>query len=261
MKPSLRTKLEQLSSRLEELNALLAAEDATRDLDRFRALSKEHAELDPIVARFRDFARSEADIAAAEELARDPDMREFAGEERAKAETTRDAIADELTVLLLPKDPSDERNVFLEIRAGTGGDESALFAGDLLRMYTRYAERQRWKVELVSESPSDLGGYKEVIVRIAGAGVYAKLKFESGGHSNRHVSGVRCGRAAHQQDGFGGAHHAPADGHRRRVPRRSLAAPQSRAGDVGSRFPASRPRAQRKAAERSFDAQIADRLG
>jgi len=178
MKPSLRTKLEQLSSRLEELNALLAAEDATRDLDRFRALSKEHAELDPIVARFRDFARSEADIAAAEELARDPDMREFAGEERAKAETT---------VLLLPKDPSDERNVFLEIRAGTGGDESALFAGDLLRMYTRYAERQRWKVELVSESPSDLGGYKEVIVRIAGAGVYAKLKFESGGHRVQRV--------------------------------------------------------------------------
>jgi len=187
MKPSLRTKLEQLSSRLEELNALLAAEDATRDLDRFRALSKEHAELDPIVARFRDFARSEADIAAAEELARDPDMREFAGEERAKAETTRDAIADELTVLLLPKDPSDERNVFLEIRAGTGGDESALFAGDLLRMYLRYAERNRWSAETMSESVSDLGGYKEVIVRIAGAGVYAKLKFESGGHRVQRV--------------------------------------------------------------------------
>jgi peptide chain release factor 1 len=187
VKESLRVKLDQLSSRLAELDALMAAEDATRDLDRFRALAKERADLEPVVARFSDFRRAQADIEAADELARDPALRDFATEERAAAQERASVLGQQLQAMLLPKDPNDTRNVFLEIRAGTGGDESALFAGDLFRMYTRYAERNRWKVELVSESPSDLGGYKEVIARIAGEGAYSRLKFESGGHRVQRV--------------------------------------------------------------------------
>jgi peptide chain release factor 1 len=187
MKLSVRTKLEQLAVRLSELDHLLGAEDATRDLDRYRSMSRERAEIDPVVARFRDLEAAEADIAAADELARDPAMREYADAERSEAEARVEAIGGELKAMLLPKDPNDERNVFLEVRAGTGGDESALFSGDLFRMYSRYAERHGWKVELVSESPSDLGGYKEVIARIAGSGAYAKLKFESGGHRVQRV--------------------------------------------------------------------------
>jgi peptide chain release factor 1 len=187
MKQSLRTRLDQLSARLMELDALLAAEDATRDLDRFRALSRERAEIEPVVARFGEFRRAEDDVAAAIELAHDPQMRDYAEEERRAGEARIEALARELQAMLLPKDPSDERNVFIEIRAGTGGDESALFAADLFRMYARYAERQGWRVELVSESPSDLGGYREIVARIAGSGVYAKLKFESGGHRVQRV--------------------------------------------------------------------------
>jgi peptide chain release factor 1 len=187
MKLSLRTKLDQLSARLQELDALLAAEDATRDLERYRLLSRERSEIDPVVARYRDFARAEADLATAIELAHDPKMRDFADEERKAAEVRLGALSGELQTMLLPRDPNDERNVFIEIRAGTGGDESALFAADLFRMYARYAERQGWRVELVSESPSDLGGYREVIARIAGPGAYAKLKFESGGHRVQRV--------------------------------------------------------------------------
>jgi peptide chain release factor 1 len=187
MKESLRVKLDQLTSRLAEVDALMSAEDATRDLDRFRALAKERSDLEPVVARFSDFRRAEGDVEAADELAKDPSMREFAAEERASANHKVAALGAELTAMLLPKDPNDTRNIFLEIRAGTGGDESALFAGDLFRMYTRYAERNRWKVEIVSESVSDLGGYKEVIARIAGEGVYSRLKFESGGHRVQRV--------------------------------------------------------------------------
>ena len=187
MKASLRTKLDQLGMRLTELTHLLAAEDATRDMDRYRSLSKEHAEIDPVVAQFRDYTQAEADLAAAAAFGHDPEMRALADEERASAQSRIDRIGAELQSMLLPKDPSDERNVFLEIRAGTGGDESALFAGELFRMYARYAERKRWKVEIVSASPSDLGGYKEMIARIAGNGVYAKLKFESGGHRVQRV--------------------------------------------------------------------------
>jgi peptide chain release factor 1 len=187
MKHSLRTKLDQLSARLRELDALLAAEDATRDLERYRALSRERSELDPVVARYGEFARAEADLATAVELAHDPQMRDFADEERKAAEARLASLGGELQAMLLPRDPNDERNVFLEVRAGTGGDESALFAADLFRMYARYAERQGWRVELVSESPSDLGGYREVIARIAGHGAYAKLKFESGGHRVQRV--------------------------------------------------------------------------
>jgi peptide chain release factor 1 len=187
MKASLRTKLDQLEMRLTELTHLLAAEDATRDMDRYRSLAKEHADLDPVVARFREYTEAEADLVAAAAFGADPEMKSLAEEERADAEARIVRIGAELQAMLLPKDPSDERNVFLEIRAGTGGDESALFAGDLFRMYARFAERQRWKVEIVSQSPSDLGGYKEVIARIVGNGVYAKLKFESGGHRVQRV--------------------------------------------------------------------------
>ena len=187
MKPSLRVRLDQLSARLMELDALLAAEDATRDLDRFRDLARERAELDPVVARFGEFVRAEADLATAIELAHDPQMREYADEERRAAEARLDVLSNELQAMLLPRDPSDERNVFVEIRAGTGGDESALFAADLFRMYARYAERQGWRVEIVSESASDLGGYREIIARIVGAGAYARLKFESGGHRVQRV--------------------------------------------------------------------------
>jgi peptide chain release factor 1 len=187
MKQSLRVKLDQLTSRLAEVDALMAAEDATRDLDRFRALAKERADVEPVVARFADYRRAEADVEAAEEFGRDPAMRELAAEEHALATGRVAALELELQSMLLPKDPNDTRNVFLEIRAGTGGDESALFAGDLFRMYARYAERNRWKVEIVSESVSDLGGYKEVIARVAGEGAYSRLKFESGGHRVQRV--------------------------------------------------------------------------
>ena len=187
MKQSLRTKLDQLSARLAELDALLAAEDATRDIDRYRTLSRERAEIDPVVARFGEFGKAEADLATAVELAHDPQMRDYAEQERRAAESRLGALEGELQAMLLPKDPSDERNVFVEIRAGTGGEESALFAAALFRMYARYAERRRWTVEIVSESPSDLGGYREIIARIAGAGAYAKLKFESGGHRVQRV--------------------------------------------------------------------------
>ena len=187
MKASLHTKLDQLALRLAELDVTLAAPDAARDLDRYRALTKEHAELAPVVARFQEYKAAEHDAAAADELAQDPAMRAFADEERSAAQERMTSLAADLQRMLLPKDPNDERNVFLEIRAGTGGDESALFAGDLFRMYTRYAERNRWQVELVSVSSSELGGYKEVIARIVGQGAYSKLKFESGGHRVQRV--------------------------------------------------------------------------
>jgi peptide chain release factor 1 len=183
MKSSLATKLTQLSARLEDLNGLLAAPDVTRDLDRYRALSREHAQVAPVVARYLEWQGAERDLAVAQELASDPEMKPLAEE----AKATMERLEAELQRLLLPRDPNDERNVFLEIRAGTGGDESALFAGELFRMYTRFAERNRWKVEMVSESPGDMGGFKEVISRIVGEGVYAKLKFESGGHRVQRV--------------------------------------------------------------------------
>jgi len=187
MKTSLRTKLDGLSMRLAELDHLLAAEDATRDLDRYRAMTREHSEIGPVVARFGEYTQAEADLAAAAEFAHDPEMKALAAEETADVQARLARIEAELQAMLLPRDPNDERNVFLEIRAGTGGDESALFAGSLFRMYARYAERKKWKVEIVSESASDLGGYKEVIARIAGSGAYAKLKFESGGHRVQRV--------------------------------------------------------------------------
>jgi peptide chain release factor 1 len=187
VKQSLRTKLDQLSARLQELDALLAAEDAAHDIDRYRMMSRERAEIDPVVARFGEFGKAEADLATAVELAHAPEMRDYAEQERRAAESRLATLEGELQAMLLPKDPSDERNVFVEIRAGTGGEESALFAAALFRMYSRYAERRRWTVEIVSESPSDLGGYREIIARIVGVGAFAALKFESGGHRVQRV--------------------------------------------------------------------------
>ncbi|WP_374512740.1 peptide chain release factor 1 [Niveibacterium sp.] len=187
MKPSIREKLEQLVHRLEELDQMLGSEDITSDLDRYRRLNREHAELSPVVALWRDYLRAEGDLRAAQDLLSDPDMKAFAQEE---IDAARGAIARldaDLQLALLPKDPNDARNLFLEVRAGTGGEEAALFAGVLLRMYTRYAERQGWRVELVSVNESDLGGYKEAIARIVGDGAYSKLKFESGGHRVQRV--------------------------------------------------------------------------
>ncbi|MGN6701660.1 MAG: peptide chain release factor 1, partial [Burkholderiaceae bacterium] len=187
MKPSMLAKLDQLQERLEEVNQLLMQERATADIEQYRKLTREHAELGPLVALYGEHAAAGADERAAQEMLADPEMKEFAQEEIAAARARIAALEAELQKMLLPKDPNDERNLFLEIRAGTGGDEAALFAGDLLRMYARYAERNRWQVETVSESPSELGGYKEVIVRIAGLGAYSKLKFESGGHRVQRV--------------------------------------------------------------------------
>jgi len=187
MKPSMLAKLDQLANRLEEVNTLLIQEGITDNMDQYRKLNREHAELGPLVALYQQYTQADRDIAAAQEMLADPEMKEFAQEEIAGARARMEQLEVDLQKLLLPKDPNDERNIFLEIRAGTGGDESALFAGDLLRMYTRYAERQRWQVEMVSESSSEVGGYKEVIVRIVGLGAYSKLKFESGGHRVQRV--------------------------------------------------------------------------
>src|ERR1700736_4717127 len=187
MKPSLSIKLAQLATRLEELNGLLGAEDAARDLDRYRALTREHAEITPIVALYREWEQSGSDLAAAREMLADPQMKSFADDESKAAKARMEALEEQLQRALLPSDPNDERNVFLEIRAGTGGDESALFAGDLFRMYARFAERNKWQLELISESPGEMGGYKEIIARIIGQGTYSKIQFESGGHRVQRV--------------------------------------------------------------------------
>ena len=187
MKPSMTKKLATLSERLDELNRLLSTEDATSNMDAFRKMTKEHSEITPIVEQYRAYESCEADIREAQSMLSDPEMKSFAEEEIASGKAKLEAIEAELQKLLLPKDPNDERNLFLEIRAGTGGDESALFAGDLFRMYSRYAERQHWKVEIVSASASEVGGYKEIIAKIEGQGAYSKLKFESGGHRVQRV--------------------------------------------------------------------------
>ena len=187
MKTSLTEKLSQLAERLEEIGQLLAREDATADLEKYKRLSREHAELTPVVELFKAYRQAEDDVAAAQEMLADPDMKLFA---QAEIDASREKLAELETALqkaLLPKDPNDDRNIFLEIRAGTGGDESALFAGDLFRMYSRYAERQGWRVEVISANESELGGYREIIARIVGEGAYSRLKFESGGHRVQRV--------------------------------------------------------------------------
>jgi peptide chain release factor 1 len=187
MKSSIRDKLEQLTRRREELDAILGDELATRDMDNYRKLTREHAEIEPVVRLYAAYRTAEADAATAREMLGDPEMKALAEEEIVAAQNEMERLDGELQKALLPRDPNDERNLFLEIRAGTGGEESALFAGALYRMYSRYAERQGWKVEQVSASESDLGGYKEAILRVAGHGAYSKLKFESGGHRVQRV--------------------------------------------------------------------------
>ena len=187
MKPSMLARLESLEQRLAEVSLLLSSEDAASNLDTLRRLNREHAELSQVVDHLQAWKSAVADRQAAEAMREDPDMRAFADEEIGLASQRQTDEEAHLQRLLLPRDPNDERNVILEIRAGTGGDESALFAGDLLRMYLRFAERQGWQTELMSESASELGGYKEVIVRIAGDGAYSRLKFESGGHRVQRV--------------------------------------------------------------------------
>ncbi len=187
MKSFLRSKLATLSERLSDLERLLSAPDIMADMKAYRTLSKEHADLTPTVGRFNRYLKIEQDITAAQEMLQDADMAEMAQDEIAAGELEKTQLEDELQRLLLPKDPDDERAAFVEIRAGTGGDESALFAGDLCRMYTRYATTQGWRVEVMSESPSEVGGYKEVVLRLEGEQVYGKLKFESGGHRVQRV--------------------------------------------------------------------------
>ena len=187
MKVSLRQQFERLALRLSELDATLADPKVAGDMKRYRELTREHAEAGGLVQRFRRFELREGDLAAAREMLTDPEMAEMAKQEIAQAQPDIDRLNLELQTALLPRDPDDGRNAFLEIRAGTGGDESALFAGDVARMYLRHCERRGWRAELLSESTSDLGGYKEVVFRIVGEDVYARLKFESGGHRVQRV--------------------------------------------------------------------------
>ena len=187
MKPSMQKKLAGLSDRIQELNTLLSTETITNDMDQYRKITKEHSDITPIVDEYHAYKKNEENLNEAQSMLSDPEMKEFAQEEIEQCKLKLVTIEDNLQKLLLPKDPSDEKNIFLEIRAGTGGDESALFAGDLFRMYSRYAERQGWKMEIVSSSESEVGGYKEIIMKIIGHGAYSKLKFESGGHRVQRV--------------------------------------------------------------------------
>ncbi|MDW7603156.1 peptide chain release factor 1, partial [Stenotrophomonas maltophilia] len=187
MTPTLRRKLEALAERREELERLLAEPDVVADNTRFRDLSREFAQLEPVAAALADEARAKADLAAAEGMRADPDLRELADEEIAAAQARLQELEQELALLLVPRDPRDEGNLFLEVRAGTGGDEAAIFAGDLFRMYARYAERQGWKVEIESDNPGEHGGYKEVVARVVGRGAFSRLKFESGTHRVQRV--------------------------------------------------------------------------
>jgi peptide chain release factor 1 len=198
MNASIIAKLARLSERLFEVNQLLCTEEATRDMDSFRKLNRERAELEPVVALYHAWQACQEDIQTAQQMAEeDAEMREFADAEVKEGQARMVVLEDELQKQLLPKDPNDERGVFLEIRAGTGGDEASLFSGDLFRMYTRYAERKRWQVEVISESPGEMGGFKEIIARIAGAGAYSVLKFESGAHRVQRVPATEAQGRVH----------------------------------------------------------------
>jgi peptide chain release factor 1 len=187
MTPSLQRKLEALAERHEEVGRLLADPDAHADNARFRALSKEYSQLEPVVSSLAEHHRAQTDLAAALALRGDAELRDLAEEEIPLAQARIAALEAQMGLLLIPTDPRDEANLFLEIRAGTGGDEAAIFAGDLFRMYARYAERQRWSLEILSASPGEHGGYKEIIARLEGRGAYSKLKFESGTHRVQRV--------------------------------------------------------------------------
>ncbi|MDY6979631.1 MAG: peptide chain release factor 1 [Pseudomonadota bacterium] len=189
MKASIQTKLENLVDRLDEINALLANPGVIGDQNQFRNLSREYAQINPVVATFRQYQDVLTEIDEARTMLEDADgdMREMAEEELHSAQARQAQLEDELQRLMLPRDPNDDKNIFLEVRAGTGGDEAAIFAGDLFRMYSRYAEQQGWKLEILSESEGEHGGYKEIIARIAGNGAYSRLKFESGVHRVQRV--------------------------------------------------------------------------
>ena len=189
MKDSIRSKLESLSDRFEEVGMLLSTPDVIGNQNKFRALSIEYSELEPVIKCFAQYRRSLDDIASAEQMLKDPDadMRAMAQDELAAARGRGEQLELDLQKLLLPTDPYDNNNIFLEIRAGTGGDEAAIFAGDLFRMYSRYAEARRWQVEVLSASEGEHGGYKEIIARIIGQGAYSRLKFESGAHRVQRV--------------------------------------------------------------------------
>lgn len=189
MKASLRHRLEGISERFQELAGLLADPVIIADNAQFRRLSVEYSQLEPVVAAFRDYEAASGDLAAAREMAKDPDpaMREMASDEARAAEQRLEALELDIRKLLIPRDPHDHSNLFLEIRAGTGGDEAAIFAGNLFRMYSRYAENRGWQVEILSQSEGEHGGYKEVIARLIGEGAYSRLKFESGAHRVQRV--------------------------------------------------------------------------
>jgi len=187
MSPGLRRKLEALVERHEEVARLLAEADAVSDTARFRALSREYAQLEPVAERLSAFDQAQAELAEAEQMQRDPEMRELAEAEIPKLRERLEALELSLGQLLIPHDPRDQASLFLEIRAGTGGDEAAIFAGDLFRMYTRYAENRRWNVEVISASEGEHGGYKEIVARIADPGAYSRLKYESGTHRVQRV--------------------------------------------------------------------------
>ena len=189
MKDSIRQRLDRMSDRFEEVGRLLSDPDTAGRSTQFRELSKEYARLKAVAERYQDFRRLEQDLAAADDLRADTDpaMRALGEEEAREARRALDGAGEELKRMLVPRDPRDERSVFLEVRAGTGGDEAAIFAGDLLRMYSRYAESQHFTVEVLSESPGEHGGYKEIVTRVAGPGAFSRLKFESGTHRVQRV--------------------------------------------------------------------------
>ncbi len=187
MTPDIRQKLHQACERHEELAVLLSDPEIINDQNQYRKLSREYATLDPLVNAFAEYNAVEQEIADAREMLADPDMKELAEESLQEAQERLSELEHSLQLLLLPKDPNDDRNLFLEIRAGTGGDEAAIFAGDLFRMYSRYADSKGWKVEIISASEGEHGGYREIISRIAGDGAYARLKFESGTHRVQRV--------------------------------------------------------------------------
>ena len=189
MKDSILNKLNNLIDRHKEIAGLLADPDVIADQNQFRDLSREYAQLEPVVVCYQDYNAARENLQSAEEMLtdNDPDMREMAVEEKATASEQVNTLELELQKLLLPTDPHDSSNIFLEIRAGTGGDEAAIFAGDLFRMYSRYAEERRWRVEIINQSEGEHGGYKEIIARIIGEGAYSRLKFESGAHRVQRV--------------------------------------------------------------------------
>ncbi|MDC0611100.1 peptide chain release factor 1 [Vibrio sp.] len=189
MKASILAKLESLVERYEEVQHLLGDPGVIGDQNKFRALSKEYSQLEEVTKCFQAYQQAQEDLVAAEEMAKedDPEMREMAQEEIGDAKAKIESLNEELQVLLLPKDPNDERNCFLEIRAGAGGDEAGIFAGDLFRMYSRYAERKGWRIEVMSSNEAEHGGFKEMIAKVTGDGVYGSLKFESGGHRVQRV--------------------------------------------------------------------------